>query len=85
MLDARTIAYVSSDQQVADLAQNPLTVRELRALRLLSDGASERDLMRELDLTLPATKHVKASIRSKLYARSTAQAVYRAWHMGLIP
>ena len=63
----------------------PLSGRELEVLRLIASGASNRDIARELIVSLGTVKKHLNNIFGKLDAHSRTQAVARARQLGLLP
>jgi DNA-binding NarL/FixJ family response regulator len=61
-----------------------LSPRELGVLELLSQGASNKEIARELGISLHTAKFHVASILSKLDASSRTEAVARAVRLGLL-
>ena len=61
-----------------------LTVKELDALKFSALGDSARDLADRWQITERAVEKRLASVRRKLGARTTANAVYRAMAFGLL-
>ncbi len=63
---------------------DPLSDRELEVLRLVADGASNRDIAKDLFLAVPTVKKHVSNIMSKLNAGSRTQAVAEARTLGLL-
>ncbi len=63
----------------------PLTERELEVLRLLAAGRRNRDIARELVVTLETVKKHVSHIFDKLGAANRTEAVTRARELGLVP
>jgi LuxR family maltose regulon positive regulatory protein len=63
----------------------PLTDRELEVLRLIAAGMRNRDIARDLVLTLDTVKKHVSHIFAKLGAANRTQAVAQARELGLIP
>lgn len=61
-----------------------LSDRERQVQRPLADGHTERAIARMLDVSERAIGRRQASIRAKLGARSTAQAVAIAYRTGVL-
>jgi LuxR family maltose regulon positive regulatory protein len=64
---------------------DPLTDRELEVVRLLAAGRRNRDIARELVVTLETVKKHVSHIFDKLGAANRTQAVAHARRLGLIP
>lgn len=62
-----------------------LTPRELEVLRLVADGLSNKEIARQLDISVHTVKFHLNTILSKLGARSRTEAVVIAARLGLIP
>ena len=62
----------------------PLSDRELEVLRLVADGASNRDIADDLFLAVTTVKKHISNIMSKLNASSRTQAVAEAHTLGLL-
>ena len=62
-----------------------LSAREREVLRLIASGASNRDVARELVVSLGTVKKHLNNIFAKLDAHSRTQAVARAREAGLLP
>ena len=63
----------------------PLTGRELEVLRLIADGRHNREIARDLYVTLDTVKKHTSHILTKLSATSRTHAVARARELDLIP
>lgn len=64
----------------------PMTDRELEVLMLICEGYKAREIAAELFITYHTVRTHERHIREKLYARSMAQAVAKAYHLGyLVP
>jgi LuxR family maltose regulon positive regulatory protein len=63
----------------------PLTDRELEVLRLIAAGMRNRDIARDLVLTLDTVKKHVSHIFAKLGAANRTEAVAQARELGLIP
>ena len=71
--------------QAVQLLPEPLSERELEVLRLVAEGKSNRELARQLFVTVDTVKKHLTHIFGKLGVRSRTQAVARARELGLIP
>ncbi|MBK7896527.1 MAG: AAA family ATPase [Anaerolineaceae bacterium] len=63
---------------------DPLSDRELEVLRLVADGASNRDIADDMFLAVTTVKKHLSNIMSKLNASSRTQAVAEARTLGLL-
>ena len=63
----------------------PLTPTELKVLRLIADGCSNREITEQLVIALDTVKRHTSHIYGKLNVRSRTQAIVRARQLGLIP
>ncbi|MEU4546646.1 response regulator transcription factor [Nonomuraea dietziae] len=74
------------DQQLAyaalDVPGNPLTEREAEVLRLTGEGATPRDIARDLHLSYGTVRNYLASAVTKLNARTRMDAVRIATEAG---
>lgn len=61
-----------------------LTEREIRVLRLLAAGLSNKEIMDEMDLSLTMVKYHIVRIREKLGALDRTQAVVKAFERGIL-
>jgi LuxR family maltose regulon positive regulatory protein len=64
---------------------DPLSVRELEVLRLIAVGRSNREIARQLIVTVGTVKKHVNNIFGKLEVQSRTQAVARARELGLLP
>jgi LuxR family maltose regulon positive regulatory protein len=69
---------------VAGLVE-PLSARELEVLRLLTAGATNRAIAKQLVVTLDTVKRHVSNLFSKLEVANRTQAVTRARELGLLP
>ena len=67
-----------------DLIEIPLSKREMEILKLISTGASNREIADDLMIAEGTVKNHVSSILSKLDARDRMQAVIRAQQIGLL-
>jgi LuxR family transcriptional regulator, maltose regulon positive regulatory protein len=70
--------------QTVQLLPEPLSERELEVLRLVAVGKSNREISRQLFVTVDTIKKHLTHIFGKLGVRSRTQAVALAREMGLI-
>ena len=63
----------------------PLSHRELEVLQLLAQGSSNKDVARQLFISLPTVKWHTSNIYGKLSVRTRTQAVAKARSLGLLP
>lgn len=63
----------------------PLTAREVELVRYASQGLTIKDASERLGVTRETAKTYWRFIRTKLLARTAAQAVARAYEKGLLP
>jgi DNA-binding NarL/FixJ family response regulator len=62
-----------------------LTPRQLEILLLLAEGLHNSEIAERLSTTPKTVEHHVSAILAKLHARSRAEAVRRAYEVGLIP
>lgn len=62
-----------------------LTPLEASVLRLVAEGATDREVAKALDMGYHQVRHAARSAMAALSARSRAEAVYRAVGSGLLP
>lgn len=62
-----------------------LTNQQVEVLRLLADGLRNAEIAQTLHVSPKTVEHHVSAILAKLSARSRAQAVTQAHHLGLIP
>jgi len=85
----RSIPLVSTSQprtraQAAPARPEPLTVREQEVLRLLAEGASNKEIARQLVVSLATAKKHVASILGKVGAANRTQAIAQARALSLL-
>lgn len=66
------------------LLMEPLTAREREVLPLLLDGASNREIARQLIVRVNTVKKHVLNICHKLNVQSRAQAIAKAWMLHLL-
>jgi DNA-binding NarL/FixJ family response regulator len=66
------------DSRQTDLDYEPLSERELEVLRLMADGASNREIAEALFISIGTVKKHSSNIFLKLDARSRTQAIVNA-------
>jgi LuxR family transcriptional regulator, maltose regulon positive regulatory protein len=74
----------SAKQHTTKPLLDPLSVRELDVLQLITRGASNREIAQELVLSVDTVKRHVYNIFSKLGVKNRIQAVARARALGLI-
>jgi len=62
-----------------------LSPREVEVLRLVADGLSNKEIARQLCISLRTVKYHTTSIYTKLNVGSRTQAIARARELGLLP
>jgi DNA-binding NarL/FixJ family response regulator len=67
------------------LVPNPLTPRETEVLSYLASGKTNRQIARELHLSLSTVKRHLERILSKLKVSDRTQAAVKAIELGLVP
>lgn len=67
------------------MGRRELTAREREVLRLLALGYTNREVSDELAISIRTAEAHRASIRSKLTARTRAELVRHAGRIGLSP
>ncbi len=80
---AREVQDLPPKSKPADLPE-PLTSRELEVLRLLALGYTNRQIAKELTISLGTVKNHVEHIRAKLSVSDRTQAVVRALEHGII-
>ena len=68
----------------ADTGGAPLTPRELEVLRMMADGAANKEIAWKLAISEHTVKFHVASVMGKLNASSRTEAVTRGLRRGLI-
>jgi DNA-binding NarL/FixJ family response regulator len=71
-------------QPVAEVAEEPLTTRELKVLRLAADGASTDETAKRLRKACDTVKDHRHAIIAKLQARNMVNAVSIGYRRGLL-
>lgn len=69
---------------VANHLLDPLSQRELEVLRLIVEGATNKEIAAELVLTVNTVKRHISNIFDKLQVRNRAQAIAQARELNLI-
>lgn len=78
-------AFTSSLQEVVpNVEVEPLTTREQEVLQLLAQGASNKTVAKELNISESTAKFHTSAILGKLGVKSRTEAVVRAAQLGLI-
>jgi LuxR family maltose regulon positive regulatory protein len=75
---------VKIEPPVASKLDEPLSQRELEVLRLIADGATNREIANELVLTVNTVKRHVSNIFGKLVVSNRAQAIARARELNLL-
>lgn len=75
---------VLSRQEAPARSETDLTPREIEVLRLMSDGATSKEIGRHLNLSVKTVENHRANILAKLGARNAAEAISRALDRGII-
>jgi LuxR family maltose regulon positive regulatory protein len=83
--ESRALSIRADTPQTAQLLPDPLSERELEVLRLVAAGKSNREISRQLFVTVDTVKKHLTHIFGKLGVRSRTQAVARARELGVIP
>jgi DNA-binding NarL/FixJ family response regulator len=83
-LSAQASAYLRQHMRFPDTHQ-PLTERETQVLQLLTQGLSNKDIARALQVVEDTVKTHVAHILEKLGVQSRTQAVLAAIRLGLVP
>ena len=83
--EAATVTIVESDvRDVAEPADFALTPRELDVLALMAEGASNKQIARQLKISIHTAKFHVRSLIEKLDATGRTDAVAHAARMGVI-
>jgi DNA-binding NarL/FixJ family response regulator len=83
--DVTVIASSASGEPGADLgSDSPLTPREQAVLRLLAEGASNKEIARALGISAHTAKFHVSQLLEKLDASGRTDAVANAVRMGVI-
>ena len=77
-------AATNAAASAAEVATTPLTPRELEVLRMMADGAANKEIAWKLGISEHTVKFHVASILGKLDAGSRTEAVTRGLRSGLI-
>jgi DNA-binding NarL/FixJ family response regulator len=75
---------IISRQEAPARSETDLTPREIEVLRLMSDGATSKEIGRHLNLSVKTVENHRANILAKLGARNAAEAISRALERGII-
>jgi LuxR family maltose regulon positive regulatory protein len=78
-------AFQQRSPQAVQLLPEPLSQRELEVIRLVAAGKSNREISRQLFVTVDTVKKHLTHIFNKFGVHSRTQAVARAQELGLIP
>jgi DNA-binding NarL/FixJ family response regulator len=80
------LVYAPADDEVADpfdeVVIEPLTTRELEVLSLVASGAHNREIARELRVTVKTVEFHLGNVLGKLGVQSRTGAVVRALQLG---
>jgi LuxR family maltose regulon positive regulatory protein len=85
LLAAWTAESAAATPPPAAVLIAPLTPAELKVLRLIAEGCSNREITGQLVIALDTVKRHTSHIYRKLDVRSRTQAIVRARQLGLIP
>lgn len=66
-----------------NLVMGHLTERELEVLRHVAAGSRNREIAKDLSVSIKTVEFHLSNILGKLGARSRTEAVVRAWRLGL--
>jgi LuxR family maltose regulon positive regulatory protein len=75
---------IKIEPTVASKLIDPLSQRELEVLRLITDGATNREIANELVLTVNTVKRHISNIFGKLHVSNRAQAIAQARELNLL-
>jgi LuxR family maltose regulon positive regulatory protein len=75
---------VKIEPPIASQLIDPLSQRELEVLRLITDGATNKEIADELVLTVNTVKRHISNIFGKLVVRNRAEAIARARELNLL-
>jgi DNA-binding NarL/FixJ family response regulator len=75
---------ILSRQEATARSETDLTPREVEVIRLMSDGATSKEIGRHLSLSVKTVENHRANILAKLGARNAAEAISRALDRGII-
>jgi LuxR family maltose regulon positive regulatory protein len=84
LIDPDRPAAVGAPSPAAQPLDEPLSERELAALRLIADGLSNREIAERLFLALPTIKGLNRTMFAKLQVNRRTEAVARARELGLL-
>ncbi|MBV7331212.1 LuxR C-terminal-related transcriptional regulator [Chloroflexi bacterium TSY] len=80
----KLVAFSSAAAPVATPAHEPLTERELQALRLLATDLSPREIANEMIVSVNTVRTYTKYIYSKLDVHSRVEAIHKAKELGLL-
>jgi LuxR family maltose regulon positive regulatory protein len=75
---------VKIESSIGSKLVDPLSQRELEVLRLITDGATNKEIANELVLTVNTVKRHISNIFGKLVVRNRAEAIARARELNLL-
>lgn len=61
-----------------------MTKRQEKALLMIADGASNKDIAQEFNLGMDTVKHILSELYRELGAKNRANAVALAYHKGVL-
>jgi two-component system, NarL family, response regulator DegU len=70
--------------ETPDVMEEVLTEREIEVLRLVRQGYSNKDIARQLAISLPTVRNHMTHIYRKLDLHTRAEAVAWAWRQGIV-